>query len=169
MENHQHINSDSGSDEYYTPQEIIEAARRTMGEIDLDPASSSEANKRVKTLWFFDQHNDGLKAEWRGRVWMNHPFGRTTNRPWIKKLVSEYESGRVTEACCITFASTSEEWFRPLLAFPQCYIHGRTNYFLADGTPKKGVTKGSVITYLGKNVEKFKVEFQSFGTIKIAI
>jgi hypothetical protein len=95
MKNHQHINGDSGSGEYYTPQPIIEAARRVMGEIDLDPASSSEANKRVKTLWFFDQHNDGLRQNWRGRVWMNHPFGRKTNRPWIAKLVHEYEQGGI--------------------------------------------------------------------------
>ena len=100
---------------------------------------------------------------------MNHPFGRKTNRPWIAKLAAEYASGRVTEAVCITFAATSEQWFAPLLAQPQCYIKGRTNYHLPDGTVKRGVTKGSVVTYFGKNVEKFAAEFRSLGTIKITI
>ena len=46
MKNHQHINADGGSDEYYTPTEIVAAAWRTMGGIDLDPASSKTANVR---------------------------------------------------------------------------------------------------------------------------
>lgn len=174
MKSHQLINQDSGKFEYYTPQEIVEAARRVMGEIDLDPASSSEANKRVKTLWFFDQHNDGLRQEWRGRVWMNHPFGKRSkktghpgNATWINKLVSEFRAGRVTEFCCITFASTSEKWFQPLMDFAQCYLSPRTNYFLPDGTTLKGVTKGSVVTYGGGNIESFAREFAAMGAIKV--
>lgn len=169
MKSHQRINADSNCDEYYTPEFIIGAARRVMGEIDLDPASSSEANKRVKTLWFFDQNNDGLMQEWRGRVWMNHPFGRLTNKPWVAKLAAEYASGRVTEAVCITFAATSEKWFQPLIKQPQCYLAPRTNYCLPNGKLKRGVTKGSVVTYFGHNVLKFATEFRPFGTIKTTI
>jgi len=45
MKSHQLINQDSKKVEYYTPVEIIEAARRVLGEIDLDPASSIAAKK----------------------------------------------------------------------------------------------------------------------------
>jgi len=48
MKNHQNINADSGSDEYFTPVEIVDAARKVMGGINLDPASSLEANQKVK-------------------------------------------------------------------------------------------------------------------------
>jgi ParB family chromosome partitioning protein len=169
IQNHQNINADGGSDEYYTPPEIVEAARRTLGEIDLDPASSPVANERVRANRIFTVEDDGLNRHWGGRVWMNHPFGRMTNRPWIARLAGEYAAGRVTEAVCITFAATSEQWFKPLLQMPQCYLNGRTNYFLPDGTLKKGVTKGSVVTYFGKNVENFAREFRALGTIKVAI
>lgn len=98
---------------------------------------------------------------------MNHPFGRDMNKKAIQKLVSEYNNGNTTQACCITFAATSEGWFRPLLSYPMCFIHGRTNYYLKDGTLKKGVTKGSVVTYLGENVEKFREVFSNIGTVKI--
>ena len=74
--------------------------------------------------------------------------------------------GGIEQACCITFAATSEAWFRPLLNYPQCFIHGRTNYYLPDGTKKRGVTKGSVVTYLGDNVEKFTEVFTRIGTVK---
>jgi len=113
------INQSSGNVEWYTPQNIIEAARLTMGKIDLDPASCETANRTVKATRFFSLVDSGLAQEWHGRVWMNHPFGRDNNALWIKKLIGEYESGRIVQACCITFASTSEEWYRPLLSYPQ--------------------------------------------------
>lgn len=167
MENHQNINADSGSDEYFTPVEIIDAARRVMGAIDLDPASSAIANLRVKASRIFTLKEDGLKQQWGGAVWLNHPFGKHTNKPWIAKLCAEYGSGRVTSAISICYASTSEKWFRPLLDFPQCFIHQRTNYFLPDGTLKKGVTKGSVVTYFGQDLQRFAREFSKIGTVKV--
>lgn len=167
MTNHQNINADSGSDEYYTPPAIVEAARLTMCGIDLDPASSKIANGRVKAGRIFTVDDDGLHRAWAGRVWLNHPFGRLTNRPWIAKLAAEYESGRIESACCITFAATSELWFAPLLVRPQCYLSPRTNYHLPDGSIKRGVTKGSVVTYFGKHVAAFQRAFDGLGTVKI--
>jgi len=166
VENHQQINQDSGNTEWYTPPHIIRAARLTMGGIDLDPASSEAANKRVGADHFFSEM--GLFWEWRGRVWMNHPFSRVGNKAWIEKLIEEYSAGRVSEACCITFAATSEKWFQPLMQFPQCYLSPRTQYMLPDGKVKKGVTKGSVVTYLGPNLSAFALNFDWLGAIKVA-
>lgn len=166
MNNAQLINQDSGNFEYYTPSDITEMAREVMGFITLDPFSSAEANKRVKASAFMDIHDDGLSKPWYGNVWMNHPFGRFMNKACIEKYVHEYEIGNVKQACNITFAATSEAWFRPLLAYPQCFIHGRTNYYLPSGEKKTGVTKGSVVTCLGKDVEKFKAVFSRIGTVK---
>ena len=167
LSNSQLINADSGNYEYYTPQQIIGAARNTMQGIDLDPASSLIANDRVKASVFYTENDDGLSKKWFGKVFMNHPFSRKNNPLFVKKLVDEYVAGNVKEACCITYASTSEVWFRPLMDYPQCFIHGRTNYHLPDGKIKKGVTKGSVVTYLGNNVDEFKLYFKEIGTVKI--
>lgn len=167
MDNAQLINQTSGKVEYYTPQGIIEAARKTMGSIDLDPASSVIANKRVKAQSFFTKEDDGLSHAWFGNVWMNHPYGRGLNHLWISKLMGEYCASNIAQACCITYACTSEKWFRPLLQFPQCFLYGRTNYILPDGSVKEGNTKGSVVTYLGNNIEQFIVSFQSLGKVKI--
>jgi len=167
MSNHRRINQDSGNTEYYTPSNIIEAARETMGFITLDPFSSSKANEVVKASCFMDEYDDPLNKQWYGNVWMNHPFSRTMNKLCITKLVDEYNLAHISQACCITFAATSEQWFRPLLKFPQCFIHGRTNYRLPDGTVKKGVTKGSVVTYLGDNVDRFREAFKDIGTVKV--
>ncbi|MBV7328403.1 hypothetical protein KFU94_09110 [Chloroflexi bacterium TSY] len=204
MNNAQRINQTSGKTEYYTPAEIVDAARSVMGGIDLDPASSAAANERVQALHFFNKADNGLSQRWFGRVWLNHPFGdpekpckkrcpkkrcdpsfadkekkpdkwrgycireyHPGNPDWIDKLVNEYTLGRIEQACCITFASTSEKWFQPLFNYPQCYLSPRTDYFLPNGTKKKGVTKGSVVTYFGSDLKRFDRIFGKLGRVTI--
>ncbi len=155
MDNHLLILQSSGSTEWWTPQPIIDAAREVLGGIDLDPASCAEANKRVRAARFFTCAADGLRQTWSGRIWLNHPFSREFNSAWVEKLVSEFREGNVISACSICFASTSERWFKPLLAFPQCFLSPRTNYLLPDGSVARGVTKGSVVTYFGRDRQRF--------------
>lgn len=166
MNNSKLINQDSGNFEYYTPKFIIERAMEVMGRIDLDVASSEEANKIVNAKTYFSIEDDSLNREWYGKVWMNHPFSRVNNPLFVNKLIKEYESGNISEAICITFASTSEKWFQPLFKYIQCFLYPRTNYYDSDGNKKVGVTKGSVITYLGENELKFKEVFKDLGSIK---
>lgn len=208
MNNHQLILQTSLKTEYYTDPEIVEAARRVMGGIDLDPASSAQANQTVNATRFFSAppHQltglgkdglpiyaiswGGLLEKWEGRVWMNHPFGAPENKcrdncakqtckkrgyhlaaaqpgnaHWIQKLVNEYKAGFISQACCITWASTSETWLRPLYTGLMCNLIPRTGYILPDGTKKPGATKGSVVTYLGDNVADFIREFAPLGEI----
>jgi len=167
VNNAQLINQTSGAVEYYTPAPIIEAARRTMGSIDLDPASCEMADLTVLADHYYTVQDGGLLQEWFGNIFMNHPFSRQHNAAWIRKLIFEYMSGRTQQACCITFASTSEAWFRPLLDFPQCYLTPRTNYIGTNGRAVRGVSKGSVVTYLGPNVDSFAREFQELGNIMV--
>lgn len=165
MNNSQLINQDSGNYEYYTPSFIIESARLTMGSIDLDPASSDKANEVVKAVTYYNQL--GLIVGWYGNIWLNHPFSRKDNAKWINKLIHEYTVGNIKQSCCITYASTSEKWFQPLLSYTQCWLSPRTNYYLPDGTLKKGVTKGSVVTYMGSNVERFCRSFMGLGKVTV--
>jgi len=194
LESHQLINQTSGEIEVGTPSFVLEAARQVLDGFDLDPASNAEFNKKVKAAKYFTIEDDGLKQKWSGRVWMNHPFGqpeskchivrsrckkkicetrgyhidqdRPGNADWINKLTSEYRDGEVTEAMCITFASTSESWFRPLFKFPKCFLIPRTNYYLLDGRPYKGATKGSVVTYFGESPALFARVFADLGEIQ---
>lgn len=168
-ESHELINQDSGNTEWYTPPEIIEAARKTLGTIDFDPFTSLKANEVVDAVFFVTKESDGFDYGWhsfgRGRVWCNHPFSRENNKRIAAKAISEHQKG--AEIVMITFAATSEAWFKPLLAYPQCFLYGRTNYFDEQGNKVKGVTKGSVITYLGNNVDKFYEAFKHLGQVKV--
>ncbi len=187
------INQTSGTYEYFTPPEIIAAARECMGTIDLDPASSIEANKRVDANVFYNDVMDGLTMRWFGNVWLNHPFHAgwkactpdcdrksckkrghiyhdiPSNADWVNYLVGQYEAGNIVQSCNITFAATSEQWFQPLLKRPQCFLCPRTNYLLPNGEVLPGVTKGSVVTYFGANTLRFAEAFKHLGTVKITI
>ncbi len=197
------INQTSGEVEFYTPPNIITAARFALGgRIMLDPASSEAANRTVGAARIFTREDDALSKVWQAEtVWMNHPFHKgwkacdehckrktcvevnkktgkarghiyhdiPSNEDWLRKLLNEFAKGNVRRACCITFASTSEGWFRPLLDFPQCYLSPRTNYMLPDGEVYHGVTKGSVVTYLGGDVELFRRGFEGAGLGRVKI
>lgn len=144
-----------------------------MGGINLDPASSYAFNHHIRAEAFFGlqkngQFIDGLKEEWHGRIWLNHPFSAYNNQRWVTKLVEELEIGNVHAACCITYACTSERWFQPLLKRVQCFLVPRTNYLLPDGTVKQGATKGSVVTYFGDSPAKFAAVFAGLGVVKDA-
>jgi hypothetical protein len=65
----------SDSDAWFTPPEIIEAARATMGGIDLDPASCARANEHVRATQFFDKEANGFTRPWHGKVFLNPPGG----------------------------------------------------------------------------------------------
>lgn len=169
MNNSQLINQDSGNYEYYTPIEIVEASRKVMGSINLDPFSSEEANEVVGADIFYDKKTDGFTCHWFGNIFMNHPFNIKNNKRCIENLVFQFQCGDVSQACCITYAATSEAWFQPLLDYPQCFLSPRTNYRFPDGTiNKKRATKGSVVTYLGGNLNKFIDVFHGkLGKVKI--
>lgn len=163
------INQTSGVTEWYTPPHIIDAVRAVLGTIDLDPASNEHANRWIKATKIYTKTDDGLKHDWYGHVWMNHPFGRNDNKRWIAKLIGSYMDGDVTEACCITYACTSETWFQPLFDYPQCWLYPRLNYVDADGCPVRGVTKGSVVTYLGKRPYLFARVFGRYGSVTMPL
>lgn len=103
-------------------------------------------------------------SEPRGHVYHDIP----SNMDWIRKLIREYNTGNIEQACCLTYALTSEAWYKPLMAYPQCFLSPRTNYYLPDGTLKAGNTKGSSVTYLGDRVDEFYDVFSQYGAVKVA-
>lgn len=154
----------SQSNEWYTPQKYIQAARAVLGEIDLDPASCAKANKTVQAKKYFDIGDNGLDKEWTGRVWLNPPWGRLTGA-FIKKLVEDFEDKRITAAIALVNAhATDTDWFQALWDYTLCFTDHRIDYD-SNNDKESGSTHGSAFIYLGPEPRDFAAQFKQFGAI----
>jgi ParB family chromosome partitioning protein len=157
------LNQQSLSPEHYTPARYIEAARAVLGGIDLDPASCAQANATVGAAEYYDVHSNGLDREWRGRIWLNPPYGSLVGK-FIAKLEHEIIKKRVTASIVLVNAHcTDTAWFRPLWNGLLCFTDHRVN-FTGDDT-RSGSTHGSVFGYRGPKEEDFIREFRQFGPV----
>lgn len=155
----------SESDEWYTPAGYIEAARRVLGAIDLDPASSPQANATVKAARFFTKDDDGLAERWKGRVWLNPPYGGAAG-PFIARLAEHVASGEVTAAVALVSShSVDTAWFRPLWDWLLCFTYGRIQFTSSDGRGTEAATHGSVFAYAGPDPDAFLAEFSGIGAV----
>jgi len=92
-----HVRGTFGTSEndWYTPKEYVERARKVMGGIDLDPATTEFGQATVCADEFFTPIENGLEREWRGRVWLNPPYSQPDVSLFVSKLLAEYQAGRV--------------------------------------------------------------------------
>jgi ParB family chromosome partitioning protein len=152
--------------EWYTPPEIVDAARAVLGRIDLDPASCAVANKVVRARRFYTKENSGLtpNKRWSGRVFMNPPYSRKLVNQFTDRLVEEYRTGRVTEAVVLLNNITETRCFQNLAAAASamCLIEKRLSFWGPEaGT--SGPERGQALLYLGNNPKRFLAAFASHG------
>ncbi len=152
-------------DEWYTPPEYIEAARRVMGGIDLDPASCDSAQEVVKAGVFYTKQDDGLAREWHGAVWLNPPYSMPLIKQFVQKAIDEYEAGSVSSAIVLTNNSSDTSWFHALLSrYPACFTRGRVQFW-RPSHDDFGTRQGQVFFYLGEDGDKFASVFSQFGVV----
>lgn len=162
-----HVSDDSY--EWYTPTEIVEAARSVMGAIDLDPASSDAAQEVVRAGRYYTREDDGQRLPWRGRVFLNPPYSGDLVAAFTKKLREDHEEGSVTQAVLLVNNATDTQWFQALLRdYPVCLTSGRVRFWREDGEDLQA-RQGQAIFYLGDERERFLAEFSSFGTVVEAL
>jgi len=156
----------SGDYEWYTPPDVIEAARTVLGAIDLDPASSAAANAIVQAAQFYTSDDDGLAQPWHGRVWLNPPYVNALVTQFTEKLATSVRDGNVTAAIAIVNNATETQWFRTLqdLAAAVCLPTGRVRFWKPDQATDSPL-QGQVLVYVGPNVERFRECFGAFGPV----
>ena len=154
----------TGEFERYTPGFYVEAVRQVLGQIDLDPASSKQAQKTVQAVEFFTERDDGLSREWHGRVFLNPPYHRDLAPLFIDKLLAEIAAQRVSAAIVLTNNSTDTEWFLRAAHASQaiCFTNGRINFTQPNGEEVLP-TQGQAFFYFGNDVDGFARAFGSIG------
>jgi phage N-6-adenine-methyltransferase len=156
-----------GTDEWHTPPKYVELARRALGKIDLDPASSKEPQRVVKATCFFTKRDDALKHQWRGRVFLNPPY--SAKQEFIDKLLSEVASERVTHAILLVHNNCFADWWQrtareaSALFFPA----GKLKFRKPDRTVGTAPALGQVFLYFGNNVQRFAATFADAGFVVV--
>jgi phage N-6-adenine-methyltransferase len=150
---------------WYTPSDYIESARSVLDMIDLDPASSKEANEVIEARHFFTEEDNGLIQNWYGKVWLNPPYGRIASE-FVAKLLDEYRNGNVQEAILLINSNTTDtNWFQPLWNYTLCFTDHRIDFCSPNNKKAQGSTHGSVFVYFGDKIKKFNQEFKQYGAI----
>jgi len=161
-----HVAHNSGQNEWYTPAEIIERARRTMLVIDLDPASCDAAQQTIKAKKFYSIADDGLSKKWKGRVWLNPPYAKDLCHRFIKKLLESYAANEVVEAIVLVNNATETAWMQPLLRACSaiCFPSGRIRFLVQQGITGSPL-QGQAVVYLGMAVDDFRKQHEDLGVV----
>lgn len=153
----------SMSNEWYTPAKYLDAVREVMGEIDLDPATTPEANKTVKAKRFYTEEHDGLRQDWDGRVFLNPPYGKLGSA-FAAKLYESLESGVSEAILLVNSRATDADWFQPCFDGIICFTNHRIDFDTPDEKTTSS-THGSCFVYFGPNKSKFADVFGRFGNV----
>lgn len=125
---HPHLPNAGRSNEWYTPPEVFDALGLRF---DLDPCSPPlpdadwiPADRRISLP------DDGLSAEWQGRVWLNPPYGREAGA-WLRRL-ADHGNG-----IALVFARTDVRWWHATVptADAVCFVEGRLTFLRPAGSP----------------------------------
>lgn len=142
----------SKSEEHFTPAPIVQAARRLMGNIELDPASCQEANEVVQASRIFTKADSGLDQIWKAdSVFLNPPggclrkneasqwvstrTGESAAAVWWSYLSHQHELGQIKQAFFVGFtlevlrsAQKACEYYHravPVQNYFRCYPRNR--------------------------------------------
>jgi len=131
----------TSSDEWYTPPSVFDALSLSF---ELDPAAPPGGVPWVPARRHFCRDEDGLAQSWRGRVWLNPPYGRQTGR-WLDRL------GDHGDGLALVFARTDTAWFQRIAsrATALCFIDGRLRFHRPDGTPGDTAPAPSLLAAFG--------------------
>jgi hypothetical protein len=137
------------SNDWITPPTIIEA----LGPFDVDPcAHPKQFYRTAKRMIALPE--DGLAKTWRGRVWLNPPYGSEISM-WLKRM-AKHGCG-----CALVPGRTEvESWFWPYIweaASAVLFLRGRLYFHKPDGSTLGNAGHGSVIAaYGGQDAEKLR-------------
>ena len=163
---HNHRAQGTGENEWYTPDEYLDAARRVLGGFDLDPASSDTAQGKIKAAKYFTESDNGLEQPWHGRVWINPPYSQPLISHFIEKLCGAYVSDEIESAILLTHNYTDTRWFHKAASVADaiCFTRGRIKFYSPSGEIA-APTQGQAFFYFGRQVDEFDAEFSVFGFV----
>lgn len=148
-------------EDFYTPVEIVEAARSAMGGIDLDAASHWWANRLHRIPEFFHQNRSAFDHDWFGKVWLNPPYGN--NGPWLERIVDQWP--HIDQLVMISPAwAFTTKIAKPVMDLASAAVLlSPTPEFWGNPDGRTGTNHPHLVVYLGDHAARFVEAFRPFG------
>lgn len=171
------IQHSSRSDQWFTPPAILDLVRMVVGEIDLDPASSLEANELVRANRIITEAGDGLTADWGTpkSVYLNPPGGKigkkSKTRLFWERLCSERDNfgHAIFMAFSVEALQTTQGSPQPMMRFPICVPAKRIAFVGPDMVVGRAPSHSNCIIYVPGKIDatqNFKEVFSSLGCVR---
>jgi ParB family chromosome partitioning protein len=152
-----------GTDEWYTPPELVTRARQCLGGIDVDPATCEAAQAWIQASSYYtaDDVISGLARPWAGRVWLNPPFSDTPR--WVLHWLRAPE---VSAGLLLVNSAPGYGWWEHLWReVPVLMLRERIRFVRADGSASGQAKKGQTIAYRGPDLHRFMAAFGDLGRV----
>ena len=121
----------SNADDWTTPDDFYSALDAEFG-FTLDPCCYPET---AKCPLFYTKEDDGLSQIWRGRVFMNPPYGRAIGA-WVRKAYEAAQTTAEVVVCLIPARTCSKYWHSYCMKAEEIrFVRGRLR-FGGDGKAK---------------------------------
>ena len=153
-------------DDWQTPQWVTDGIADHIGGFDCDPCPGERTTVGEWNYWL-SIGLDGLKAPWRGDVFVNPPFSHKSE--WVERAIQQYrENDAVDRVFLLTPDSTDvRSWFHSEITEHASYV------WFADGRvkfrePHTGESAGSpsfgtMISVFGAIPDSLKAWFNEHG------
>lgn len=155
--------------DYFTPPELIEAAIRAMGGIDLDAASHWIANRRlherkIDVGEYFHTNKSAFDHQWLPRVWLNPPYGN--NDVWFRRALEMMDARYTNQLCMLSpvYAFTTKIAATIMERSAATVLLTPTPQFFNPGAPEKtGTNLPHAVVYWGERRREFLQAYAEFG------
>lgn len=113
----------SATDDWFTPQDFFDAQNKKYGPFDIDVCA--DANN-AKCQVFFTKEQNGLLQEWKGKCWMNPPYGKQIKQ-WMKKAYESSQQG-ATVVCLVPARTDTGWWHDYAMKGEIIFVRGRLKF-----------------------------------------
>jgi len=168
----------SASDIWLTPSWLVERIIAALGGIDLDPTAEDE--RGIPAQRHCTEVDNCLERGWSNpdgspaRVFMNPPYnqGGRGPGPFTRKLVAEFDAGRVSKGLLLLPARVGASWLSELSRFPRLELTGRLTFEPGVGNPARESPRqpaqfSSVIIGVGVTAKELHTHFGDAGVVMV--
>lgn len=135
------VHFSSSTDDWSTPVDFFKEIEKRFGCFDLDPCADHD---NAKADVYYIKSEDGLSKEWKGKVWMNPPYGREIIK-WMKKAYESSLNGAMV-VCLVPSRTDTKWWHEYAMKGKIEFIRGRLKF----GTSKNSAPFPSALIIFNK-------------------